>query len=348
MITAKSIHAFSHTLDLLYVEDDPVLRSEMAFFFEPFFSRIDMASNGKEGLERYNEHFYDLVITDINMPVMNGIEMIEHIREINLDQKIIAISAHNESDILINLIQSGVSSFILKPVIQENVLKVLYSVCRDANAQKVNLELFETLNEQRAALEKQIRMLRAQTNTTAVKHQQIELLLEEGTKGEENLLVKEYFERDDEEEDKVLFHSNDCDEMLEIMEDGIDALSRFGSDGNLCHIEKIGEHFRKMSSLLYLYSPFLDPLAQSMEELGSVIAADTRKVSELFSENQQHFFALMDAIRNDIEGYLKRFSVESMAMKNIHHIHKPTSLSIQQVIGLICPEEIDAGEIEFF
>jgi hypothetical protein len=45
---------------------------------------------------------------------------------------------------------------------------------------------------------------------------------------------------------------------------------------------------------------------------------------------------------------MKRFSIESMAMINIHHIHQPTSISIKQVIGLILPEAMEEGEIEFF
>jgi len=49
-----------------------------------------------------------------------------------------------------------------------------------------------------------------------------------------------------------------------------------------------------------------------------------------------------------MERYLERFGVESMAMKNIHHIHKPTSLSIEQIVAIINPEEVQTDEIEFF
>jgi hypothetical protein len=68
----------------------------------------------------------------------------------------------------------------------------------------------------------------------------------------------------------------------------------------------------------------------------------------LFECNHDHILMLFDAISIDLDRYMKRFSVESMAMKNIHHIHQPTSISIQQVIGLIHPDDMDCGDIEFF
>lgn len=349
MITAKSIYEFSSSLSVLYVEDDPVLRAETVAFFEPFFERIDTASNGKEGLEKYDDTFYDIVITDINMPVMNGIEMIERIHEINPDQKIIAISAHSESEILIDLIISGVSSFILKPIIQKKVLKTLYRVCRDAKTQQTNEELFRTLNEQRFKLAQQVRVLQSQLNALGVKHQQIEHLLAGHSAPVPNRVLEEYFEADEDQgRESVLFNSRDCDEMVEIMDDGMEAMMLYSGDKNPLHLQKIGNLFRKMGTILYLYSPFLDPLARSMEELGNTIMEHTEDFERLFAENENNLFALFDAIKIDMERYFKRFSVESMAMKNIHHIHKPTSMSIEQVIGLICPEEVEAGAIEFF
>ena len=68
----------------------------------------------------------------------------------------------------------------------------------------------------------------------------------------------------------------------------------------------------------------------------------------MYKEDPDNAIMLFDAVSLDMERYIERFSVESMAMKNIHHIHHPTSLSIQQIIGMISPENIDEGEMEFF
>ncbi|MBV5321106.1 MAG: response regulator, partial [Sulfuricurvum sp.] len=177
MINVKDVFHYSEKLSVLYVEDDTSLRDEMELLFSPFFEFVEIAVDGLDGLEKYNRRKFDIVITDINMPRMNGIEMITAIRAIHPEQKIIAVSAHNESDILINLIENGVSSFILKPIIHQNILNVLYPVCRDASTQNLNVELFEMLNEEKSKLKKQVRLLVAQLNAISIKNDQVYELL---------------------------------------------------------------------------------------------------------------------------------------------------------------------------
>ncbi len=109
-------------LKVLFVEDSEMVRESTCDILSEFFDHIDIAINGKEGLKQYkdfyddNGSFYDIVITDINMPKMNGIEMIEHIFEVNSKANIIVMSAHDESKYLMKLINMGISSFILKPI----------------------------------------------------------------------------------------------------------------------------------------------------------------------------------------------------------------------------------------
>ncbi len=104
------------------MEDSEIVRESTCDILDQYFDECDIAINGQEGLQKYKqfheEHhtFYDIVITDINMPKMNGIEMIELILTINQEANIIVMSAHNESDYLIKLINLGISNFVLKPV----------------------------------------------------------------------------------------------------------------------------------------------------------------------------------------------------------------------------------------
>ncbi|HEX5710548.1 MAG TPA: response regulator, partial [Sulfuricurvum sp.] len=66
MFIGKGIHKFSHGLNVLYVEDNLELRTETAMLFKPFFKNIDLAENGEDGLKKFNDGHYDIVITDIN------------------------------------------------------------------------------------------------------------------------------------------------------------------------------------------------------------------------------------------------------------------------------------------
>ncbi len=352
MITAKNVFEVSSELHVLYVEDDINLRQETSMLFEPFFARLDVASDGLEGLEKFNEHLYDIIITDINMPRMNGIEMISKIREIHPEQKIIAISAHSESDILVSLIRAGVTSFLLKPILQQDVINIFYAVCRDAYAQRLNIELFEELNEERDKLKKKIKILETQMNATETKHQQVEQLLQEKTQAqhqEEAPMLNEYFEKDEDEgEENVLFLKDDCDEMSEMFNEMPELMLQYNNTHDIHNVETVVSYLQKISSILLHYTPFLDPLAKSFEELAATITNNLDAFTAMFGENPDGALMVWDAISIDMERYMRRFSEESMAMKNIHHIHHPTTLSIQQIIGMICPPDEDEGDIEFF
>lgn len=103
-------------LTLLYVEDDVATREELAFFLEGLVSELFLAANGQEGFDLYCSKQPDIIITDIQMPIVNGIEMIEKIRAIDNNTPILITSAYNETDYLLNAINIGVDRYILKPI----------------------------------------------------------------------------------------------------------------------------------------------------------------------------------------------------------------------------------------
>lgn len=335
----KKLQKFSLRLTILYVEDNDSLRKETAGVFNSFFKRVDLAANGKEGLEKYNNTPYDIVITDINMPIMNGIDMIERIREINPEQKIIAISAHDETAILLNIIRKGVSSFILKPINLNDMISVLYPVCRDADAQNTNIELFDALQAERKKLKQMVRILTSYLHTVTIKNDQLGELSTHMNTEEKSQLLEEYFANDEEQGDeKVVFIWDDCEEMKDLLSEIPDELANYTQNNHLSHIHKTRDDILKLSNILFRYSPFLDPLAESLEILSRIIGEEKDFIAILDNKPEQ-ILNLFDAICIDLSIYVKRFTTESMAMKNIHHIHQPTTLSIQQIITLIHPDE---------
>ncbi|MFA6189656.1 MAG: response regulator [Sulfuricurvum sp.] len=348
MFIGKGIHKFSHRLNILYVEDNHELRKETKTLFEPFFQSIDLAENGEEGLLKYNNGHYDIVITDINMPRMNGLDMIDHIREINPEQKIIVITAHDEQDTLISMIRKGVSSFILKPIVLEEMLSVMYPICRDADTHNMNAELFKELHEERNKFKQQVRLLEAQLHTISVKNQQVEHLYFQNKPAETDELFKEYFAKDEDQGyDKVIFGEEDADEMKELLSEIPNLLIRYCTENDVEKIHKITSYIVKLGNILRLYTPFMDLLAKSMEELAYAIAEGTAFIA-LIDSKPEMVLKLFDAVCIDMTLYIERFSMESMAMKNIHHIHQPTAISIQQITGLLNPEDVEDGDIEFF
>jgi len=350
MRTAKELKKYTADLTALYVEDDDILREGTLALFKHFFKEIDPAVDGLDGLEKYNTKSYDIVITDINMPNMNGIEMVTRIKEINPEQKVIAISAHNEANILIPLIQAGVNSFLLKPIIQSEVIDVLYGISRDAYTQNLNIKLVEELTEKNEKLEKQLKELQVKNNTIDIKHSQLETLLQEKTdKQDSNPLVSEYFEKDEDEgEENVVFINDDPDDLLEYFHEISEHMPFSVIYSSEEEIEKIADIFSKISTILLRYTPYLDSLSASMSELSTALKEHRSEFIDVLKQDSDGVLMLFDAVSSDMERYIERFSVESIAMKNSHHIHEPTILSIRQIISLFIADQIDEGEMEFF
>lgn len=104
-------------IKILYVEDEEEIRSHTVDILGELFSKddISVATNGEEGLEVFKSHRPDIVMSDIQMPKMNGLEMIEEIKKIDPNVRVIVTTAHSDSAYLIRSIDYGVNRYILKP-----------------------------------------------------------------------------------------------------------------------------------------------------------------------------------------------------------------------------------------
>lgn len=127
-------------IKLLYVEDEEVLRDVMTTYLSKFFKDIDTASNGLEGLEYYKQNNYDLVITDILMPKLDGIEMASKMKDINQNQNIVIISAYADTNDFIESIKLGIDGYILKPVDFEQLNTILLKIVDKIDKFKQNTE----------------------------------------------------------------------------------------------------------------------------------------------------------------------------------------------------------------
>ena len=138
----QDILNYSKNLNVLYAEDDVQLLQETGEALEDFFASVETAENGQVALQKYKDHYeknsayYDILITDINMPLMTGVELIKEIHKINIDQSVIVISAYNDSSRLIELINIGITHFIMKPLAPTQLMGVLYQSSKHVSNQK--------------------------------------------------------------------------------------------------------------------------------------------------------------------------------------------------------------------
>ncbi len=112
-------------LRLLYVEDEPAIRLPMLEMMSRWVDDIIVATDGLEGLEAFRQTGADIVITDLKMPRMNGLEMIAQLKKINPEVKAIIVSAHNDTEYFLDAINTGVDGFLLKPVMRAKLSETI-------------------------------------------------------------------------------------------------------------------------------------------------------------------------------------------------------------------------------
>lgn len=115
---------------ILVVDDHQIIRDGIRFYFEEDkeFVIEDEAENGLKALELLKEKKYDVVLTDINMPEMDGVELMKSIKENYSDQKVLVLSMFNEAAYINKMIANGANGYVLKKSNKAELVKALKTV----------------------------------------------------------------------------------------------------------------------------------------------------------------------------------------------------------------------------
>ena len=114
-------------ITILYAEDEKDLREVTHQILKGFTKKQYVAQNGQEGLELFKEHEseIDLIITDVNMPILNGLDMVKEIKKININIPIIVATAFSNKEYLLEAIDIGIDKYVLKPIDIAKLLQVM-------------------------------------------------------------------------------------------------------------------------------------------------------------------------------------------------------------------------------
>lgn len=132
----KPIIALAKECKIIYVEDDPQTQKAMGDILNNFFEKVYIGNNGEEGLELFKKHQVDLIISDINMPKMNGIEMVTAIRSVDAEIPIMIISAYNDKEYLLDSIFLGIDRYVTKPLKDEEFFKNLHVMLKNIHQKR--------------------------------------------------------------------------------------------------------------------------------------------------------------------------------------------------------------------
>ncbi len=124
----KTLKALGSDISILYAEDDTPVRESFSRTLQRIFQDVRVVANGEEGLRSFAERPADVVITDIKMPRLDGLAMLEEMLKINPTQNFIITSGYSDSDYFIRSIEMSANSYLLKPIDNEKFITTLTKV----------------------------------------------------------------------------------------------------------------------------------------------------------------------------------------------------------------------------
>ena len=286
MNTTNLLLENSKQLTILYVEDDRELAATTQELFQLFFLQVDLAYDGIEGLALYRDfyedrgYYYDIVITDITMPDMDGLEMSKRILKTNAEQSIIIITAYNEMKYLNQAINLGIDGFITKPIENEKLYKVLNKTAQIITDRKFvlsHVDIIEDLNillekqnkeliTKNAELEKSFRMLDTMVHKEQMRHSVADKSETSISKDNESTKLLQ-------EQIQSLVH-DDLDELKEIhSEIDLNIIATINNTSLLYStsiLEDLANDFSRYGSILSFYN-FFDELSKGVSSFSSAL-----------------------------------------------------------------------------
>jgi len=347
---------FSSSLSLLIVEDEKDVNDDLAEILKIFFAVVDQAFDGEEALEKYKTFRYDIILTDINMPKVNGIVMSRKIKALNPEQVIMVVSAHSETKYMIELIDLKIDKFILKPFDKNTLFYKLLKISEYIAYQKEFQEFYrkkrlETV-KQIQNLQDNIKIAHNHTEDDSVNAQQQEVqAIEQSVENYHYSHKKEDAEdfMNNISRDYLIWSTfkDDITELLQLSEDFAEDMDRMELDGFRDDIKD--RVIQVLNSYIVIFST-LDQMARMTEVLGQLVNFLYDLDPDSLTDEQQNKMKLLSYINDDITRFLQTVFVYKDTV-DIYYLEDSLESSIlqlkNQVLGTPVVEDED-DDLELF
>ena len=130
-------------IKVLYVEDEPITRKQVCRFLSKRVGKVIEAENGRDGIEKFIEYKPDIIITDLIMPYMDGIEMMEKLRTEGFDCPFIITSALSDSSTILETVDLKIEKYMIKPIDAEMLVKNLTQIAINILEKREGLMAFK-------------------------------------------------------------------------------------------------------------------------------------------------------------------------------------------------------------
>ena len=333
---SNELKIFAKNLNILVVEDNKTLSNELSSFLKIFFKKVFNAYDGEEALNIYKKQHCDIVITDLNMPKKDGIELSREIRLLDKEQVILVLSGYIDTYV-IQLIDIGVQGLMIKPYDMNDFLQKLLVQCENITFKKEfeKIKLNKTLeknikkkistNEDEGSLEKFSTQLVQLSNTKESIDKYIET-----------------FNIDEEVDDTMWKHiSEDILELNERFEDNINRLTLHGLNDSIKN-ELIIIFDKYHTSLNFL--PKMEKFAFIFERL-SILLEDIN-IQEL-DKKKRNSIDIFEFIYDDLINFFNLVFINKET-RNLNYLTDSLSSSIEQLEFELGTKEKEEEDLEFF
>jgi ActR/RegA family two-component response regulator len=143
---------FGHPPHVLLVEDEPSMAKGLEMLMNEEGYHVDLAGTGQDALNAFGEDPFDLMVADLRLPDIDGMEIIEHVRDIHPDTKVIIITGYPSVSSAVKAVKMGVSDYLRKPFTSDEFLTAISGVM---TVKKPSMEELITETEKERLIQKQ-------------------------------------------------------------------------------------------------------------------------------------------------------------------------------------------------
>jgi len=372
--------AYARDLKVLLVDD---VKSNLEFYklaFGKYFAICNTAFNGQEALDMYNKdtNYYDLIVTDVEMPKLNGLELVEKIRENNIDQHIIVITAVTDLGINQNLAFHHIDGLLTKPVDNKKLFTLLYRILKNITEKKELLQYIVDLeNESNHALEskhhfeliiqklqplinhKEVQevtsIMKVLIDKSEVTHEQTNAQIEKiqiSTTVKKNIrytsdIVVSAQELLEDLDDSIIDKMEEFDDILENLVISIDKFSETKNLSTMTYLHNTISNIHLLSELIIDIGLF-PIISNSLDNLINFLT--NVSYDEIFSDNKNKLLTQMIlGLEDDLSKWSQKIFTERDA-PNVHYLDASIANNVLEIESIFKNNDLESDEddLEFF
>jgi YesN/AraC family two-component response regulator len=358
MNISEELKIYAKHLKVLVVEDDNFIRNELKEIFSYFYRDVKVAEDGLEGIKLFRKEKFDIIITDLEMPNMNGIEFAKEVKLLNNDQVIIVLSGYLD-DYVIELVDMGITQLVLKPFQYNKFIRMLSSISENiilarefekAKSYNIAHKIFQVQKNvpipHNSAYREVVNTIANQKIKDIKKMKKEEISLDDDISSYFNKKqISVYSLIDDLHKDVLTWKSfeNNIDELIFIEEDFSHAINNMYLENEISQeiLDMIVEVLNRIDNLFKIIDKLVE-MARIILKLSTFLSM--LNLASL-DESQKKELKVIEFIYEDISEFLQKIFIQQDSI-DVNYLQDSLESSIDIIVSNIKNEKLEEDNLE--